>query len=277
MCFVATNLVTSLEFKPIRCATTLCHFGGTRNGYVATRFILLSSTAESSATSSYVVIPERFSQSEEQASRNEKLVLFCNTGFNRCNLKTYVNRTLPIIYMYYILFDLFIFVHFLNNFILWKTFLIICLRFVFIVLVREEPLWYPCLRVWTRTFFCRKLEKMRSMKEEVDGQEFISRQSQQYYFIDIMTNVFFPICTLNWRVNNYVSRQGKGIKRRIESTKIIIKIRSLLILYSSSEIINRSLPLKTLFPQNRGHRHFCYNLEIGAVFKTDRAFLSESW
>ena len=37
----------------------LCHFGRTANGYVATRVILLSSTAESSATSGYVVVPER--------------------------------------------------------------------------------------------------------------------------------------------------------------------------------------------------------------------------
>ena len=38
-------MVMSLEFQPIRCATMLCHFGRIRNGYVATRFILLSSTA----------------------------------------------------------------------------------------------------------------------------------------------------------------------------------------------------------------------------------------
>ena len=72
MCSVATNLVTSLEFTPIRCATTLCHCGRTRNGYVATHFIHLSSTAESSATSGYVVVPERFSQIELLASRNEE-------------------------------------------------------------------------------------------------------------------------------------------------------------------------------------------------------------
>ena len=59
MCSVVTNQVTSLEFQSIRCATMLLHFGRTRNGYVATRFILLSSTAESSATSGYVVAPER--------------------------------------------------------------------------------------------------------------------------------------------------------------------------------------------------------------------------
>ena len=47
MCSVVTNLVTSLEFQPIRCATTLFHFGRTRYVYVATRIILLSSTLNS--------------------------------------------------------------------------------------------------------------------------------------------------------------------------------------------------------------------------------------
>ena len=50
----------------------MCHFGQTRNGYVSTLFIHLSSTAESSATSGYVVIPERFGQKEEPASRKEE-------------------------------------------------------------------------------------------------------------------------------------------------------------------------------------------------------------
>ena len=54
MCSIVINLVTSLEFQPIRCATTLFHFGRTRDVYVATRIILLSSTAESSAKIGYV-------------------------------------------------------------------------------------------------------------------------------------------------------------------------------------------------------------------------------
>ena len=54
MCSVVTNLVTSLEFHPIRCATTLFHFVRPRDVYVATRIILRSSTAEGSATSGYV-------------------------------------------------------------------------------------------------------------------------------------------------------------------------------------------------------------------------------
>ena len=59
MCSVVTNLVTPLEFQPIRCATTLFQFGRTRNVYVASRVILLSGTAESSATGGYVVALER--------------------------------------------------------------------------------------------------------------------------------------------------------------------------------------------------------------------------
>ena len=69
MCCVVRNLVTSLEFNPIRCATTLCRFGRTWNSYLATHFNLLRSTAESSATSGYVVVPERFGQNGEPGSR----------------------------------------------------------------------------------------------------------------------------------------------------------------------------------------------------------------
>ena len=69
---VATDLVTSLKFRPIRCAVMLCQFGQTRNAYVATLFILLSSTAASSAASGYVVVPEHFGQNEEPACGNKE-------------------------------------------------------------------------------------------------------------------------------------------------------------------------------------------------------------
>ena len=69
---VATDLVTSHNLQPIRCAFMLCQFGRTRNVYVATRFIFLSSTAESSATSGYVALPEHFLQKEEPAFINEE-------------------------------------------------------------------------------------------------------------------------------------------------------------------------------------------------------------
>ena len=60
--FVATDLVTSQNLQPIRCAFMLCQFGQTRNVYMATGSILLSSTAENSATNGYVAVLEHFLQ-----------------------------------------------------------------------------------------------------------------------------------------------------------------------------------------------------------------------
>ena len=61
-----------------------------------------------------------------------------------------------------------------------------------------------------RTLFCRKMERTRAVREEMDGRLFISRQSRHLFpLINNMIKVLFPICTLIWRVNNYVSRQGK--------------------------------------------------------------------
>ena len=69
---VATDLVTSQKFQPIRCAFMLCQFGRTQNVYVATRMILLSITAENSAKSGYVAVPEHFLQNEQPACINEE-------------------------------------------------------------------------------------------------------------------------------------------------------------------------------------------------------------
>ena len=66
------------------------------------------------------------------------------------------------------------------------------------------------------------MEKTQPMKEEMDREVLISRQSRHFSLIDIVIKVFFPICTLNWRVNNYVSRQGKDINRRNEGTNMIM-------------------------------------------------------
>ena len=47
-----------------------------------------------------------------------------------------------------------------------------------------------------------------------------SRQSRHFIFIDKIIEVLFPNCTLTWRVNNYASHQGRGIKRKIDDTII---------------------------------------------------------
>ena len=69
---VTTNLMTSLDFNPIRCATTLRHFGRTRSSYLDIPFNVRGSTAMSSATGDYVAIPDRFGQNEEPAGSNKE-------------------------------------------------------------------------------------------------------------------------------------------------------------------------------------------------------------
>ena len=91
-----------------------CQFGRTRNVYVATRFILLRSTAVSSAASGYVAVPEHFLQKEEPACINEertkkKLKFFSKSGLNWSN-----SITKHVIMIFYENFSVFylILVHF---------------------------------------------------------------------------------------------------------------------------------------------------------------------
>ena len=62
---------------------------------------------------------------------------------------------------------------------------------------------------------------------------FISRQSRHSDFDVSIMSALFPVCTLTWRVNKDVSRQGEGIDRRNESTKT----KMLLLLWSADDII----------------------------------------
>ena len=69
------------------------------------------------------------------------------------------------------------------------------------------------------SIFCRKMEKARPMREEMDGKAvYFPPESALLPLMLYFSTVLFPICTLTWRVNNYVSRPGKSIKRRNEST-----------------------------------------------------------
>ena len=69
------------------------------------------------------------------------------------------------------------------------------------------------------SIFCRQMEKTRLMREEMDGNVFIYHQSWHSHFDFLVICILFPICTLTWRLNNYVSREGKDINRRNESTE----------------------------------------------------------
>ena len=64
--------MTSQNFNQYAVLFLLCQFEHTWNVYVATRFILLSSIAQNSATSGYEVVPEHVGQNEEPGCNNEE-------------------------------------------------------------------------------------------------------------------------------------------------------------------------------------------------------------
>ena len=60
------------------------------------------------------------------------------------------------------------------------------------------------------SIFCRKMEKARPMREEMDGRVvYFPPESALSPLMLYFLTVLFPICTLTWRANNYVSRQEK--------------------------------------------------------------------
>ena len=96
--------------------------------------------------------------------------------------------------------------HFIN-FLLWKTSLI----FVYVIIYCVGAGITTLMSISDGSdpyFFPQKMENTRSVKEEMDGEVFICRHSRHFSFIKNMIKKHFPICTLIWCVNNYVSRQG---------------------------------------------------------------------
>ena len=71
------------------------------------------------------------------------------------------------------------------------------------------------------------MENARFMKEEMDGEVFVSTRVGIFSFLDNMLKALFSICTLNWRVVGYVSRQRKGVNTRNESTNIKVYLCSI--------------------------------------------------
>ena len=65
---------------------------------------------------------------------------------------------------------------------------------------------------WIRpVLFCRKMEKTRPVREQMDGKVLISRQNRHFLFVDNMIKILFKFSTLTWPANSYVSRQVKSI------------------------------------------------------------------
>ena len=180
----------------------------------------------------------------------EKPSFVPNSGFNRCSMYPHVHMNFSSSYKNFIFCISFNFWCFFNLIFFYGKLL---WSFVYVIIYCVSAGITPVMSISDGPhpyFFCRKKEMTRSMKEETDGDVFISRQSRHFPFMDDMIKVLFPICTLSWRVNNYVSRQGKGINRRNKSTLIIIQICNLLVLYLLWKSLTVLCSMK-LFPQNK--------------------------
>ena len=60
------------------------------------------------------------------------------------------------------------------------------------------------------SIFCREMEKARPMREEMEGRVvYFPPESALLPLMLYFSTVPFPISTLTWRANNYVSRQEK--------------------------------------------------------------------
>ena len=122
-CSVATNLVMSLEILPIRYSITLCHFGQTRSGSIATHFNLLNSIATSSAAGRYIIIPESFGQNEEAVAGNDERIkkkpFAPKPMFKWCNQIAckFLHVFMSLSILFFSFFDVFIIL-----IILWKIF-----------------------------------------------------------------------------------------------------------------------------------------------------------
>ena len=66
----------------------------------------------------------------------------------------------------------------------------------------------------------------------MDGKVFFPARDSFQPLMLFFVKVLFPIFTLTWRVNNYVSRQEKSISRRKENTKNTIVIAYTEIIFS---------------------------------------------
>ena len=120
--------------------------------------------------------------------------------------------------------------HFIS-FLLWKTSNIFCLCYFYCVGARitilmsiSDGLDPHILR--------RKMERKRAVKEEMDREVFFPAPVDIFPFAGKMSKVLFPICTLIWRVNDYVSLQGKVYIRDLKVLFLSYK------LYPSSIVLN---------------------------------------
>ena len=63
------------------------------------------------------------------------------------------------------------------------------------------------------------MEKTRSVMQAMDGKMFFPARVVIFLLYFLLLEYFSLLCTFTWRVSDFVSRQGKGINKRNESTE----------------------------------------------------------
>ena len=96
---------------------------------------------------------------------------------------------------------------------------------VYIVSGREKTLWCSFPHFWrTRLVLFLSNNVKNATHEGSNGWKSVCFPPESVFFVFTvnMIKVFFPICTLTCRVNNYTSNQGRSKSRRNVSTIFIM-------------------------------------------------------
>ena len=111
-----------------------------------------------------------------------------------------------------------------------KVFNFFCICFLWFPIKKTSFLYKISCRRWNKHFdihfqriksihFPSKGGEDASFEEKMNGKVFFPARLGFSAFEDYVVIVFFPISTLIWRANNYVSRQGKGINGKMKVLK----------------------------------------------------------
>ena len=146
--------------------------------------------------------------------------------------------------MYFIQFsDVFYQIPLIENF-----FYFLYMSLVF-VSAREQPIWCPFPTDRTRTSSVDRWKRRGPWwKKGTEGCLFPAKVGI-FPFINFIIKVLFPICTLIWRVNSYVFRQGKV---KIGEMKVLLLLYNFQPFGIVLKLISNCLHfIETLFFHNR--------------------------
>ena len=114
-----------------------------------------------------------------------------------------------------------------SNFLVWKILLVFCLCYCLLCPRGNNHFDVLFRRIGPVLFPSKDGDDAVYEGKNTRKGVYFPPKSAFFPFVDNMIEVLFPFFTLMWRVNKYVSRQGKGINSRNESINIAMYICSL--------------------------------------------------